>query len=170
MSKNLEILKKLKSFDWNDGTDRWETKKNMIPLLEDFEKRLKIVEAELGIYTDEEIKEISLEEYLLKCAYWGMKTLDDIYFMSLPTKPLEVIEFEQLSYYKRQRLTQEFFADHSGITRYYDQKKWIEIMNETSVYKLKSIKKYLPESDIENHKNLDERITDFKIKMGGYEE
>jgi len=117
-----------------------------------------------------ELKEISLEEYLLKCAYWGMKTLDDIYFMSLPTKPLEVIEFEQLSYYKRQRLTQEFFADHSGITRYYDQKKWIEIMNETSVYKLKSIKKYLPESDIENHKNLDERITDFKIKMGGYEE
>ena len=117
-----------------------------------------------------ELKEISLEEYLLKCAYWGMKTLDDIYFMSLPTKPLEVIEFEQLSYYKRQRLTQEFFADHSGITRYYDQKKWIEIMNETSVYKLKSIKKYLPESDIENHKKLDERITDFKIKMGGYEE
>jgi len=60
MSKNLEILKKLKSFDWNDGTDRWETKKNMIPLLEDFEKRLKIVEAELGIYTDEEIKEIKV--------------------------------------------------------------------------------------------------------------
>ena len=117
-----------------------------------------------------ELKEISLEEYLLKCAYWGMKTLDDIYFMSLPTKPLEVIEFEQLSYYKRQRLTQEFFADHSGITRYYDQKKWIEIMNETSVYKLKSIKKYLPESDIENHKKLDERINDFKMKMEGYEE
>ena len=117
-----------------------------------------------------ELKEISLEEYLLKCAYWGMKTLDDIYFMSLPTKPLEVIEFEQLSYYKRERLTQEFFSDHPGIMRYYDQKRWVEIMNDTSVLKLKDIKKYIPESDTVSHSRLDKRITDFKMKMEGYDE
>ena len=114
--------------------------------------------------------EITLEEYLMKCAYWGMKTLDDIYFMSLPTKPLEVIEFEQLSYYKRERLTQEFFSDHPGIMRYYDQKRWVEIMNDTSVLKLKDIKKYIPESDTVSHSKLDKRITDFKMKMEGYEE
>ena len=114
--------------------------------------------------------EITLEEYLMKCAYWGMKTLDDIYFMSSPSKSLEVIEFEQLSYYKRERLTQEFFSDHPGIMRYYDQKRWVEIMNDTSVLKLKDIKKYIPESDTASHSKLDKRITDFKMKMEGYEE
>jgi len=114
--------------------------------------------------------EITLEEYLMKCAYWGMKTLDDIYFMSLPTKPLEVIEFEQLSYYKRERLTQEFFSDNPGIMRYYDQKRCVEIINDTSVLNLKAFKKYIPESDTVSHSKLDKRITDFKMKMEGYEE
>ncbi len=113
--------------------------------------------------------EITLEEYLMKCAYWGMKTLDDIYFMSLPSKSLEVIEFEQLSYYKRQRLTQEFFADNPEIMRYYDQKEWVKIQNKTSLINLKAIKKHMPESEIENHRKLDEKITDFKMKMEGYE-
>ena len=54
MSKNLEELKKVKSFYCI------EIKKNMIPLLEDFEKRLKTVEAELGIYTEEEIKKLKI--------------------------------------------------------------------------------------------------------------
>ena len=54
MSKNLEELKKVKRFYCV------EIKKNMIPLLEDFEKRLKAVEAELGIYTEEEIKKIKV--------------------------------------------------------------------------------------------------------------
>jgi len=111
--------------------------------------------------------EITLEEYLMKCAYWGMKTLDDIYFMSFPSKSLEVIEFEQLSYYKRHRLTQEFFSDHPGIMRYYDQKKWVEIINETSVLKLKAIKKYMPGSDTVSHSKLDKKILDFKMKMRG---
>jgi len=54
MNKNLEKLKKVKSFYCI------EIKKNMIPLLEDFEKRLRVVEAELGIYTEEEIKKIKV--------------------------------------------------------------------------------------------------------------
>jgi hypothetical protein len=54
MNKNLEELKKVKSFYCI------EIKKNMIPLLEDFEERLKKVEAELGIYTEEEIKKIKV--------------------------------------------------------------------------------------------------------------
>lgn len=114
-------------------------------------------------------KEITLKEYLEKCAYWGMKTLDDIYFMSLPSKPLEVFEFEQLSYFKRQRLTQEFFVDHPKITQYYEQKKWVEIINETSLLKLKAIKRYLPESEVESHQKLDKKIMDFKARMEGYE-
>jgi len=113
------------------------------------------------------LREITLEEYLMKCAYWGMKTLDDIYFMSLPSRSLEVIEYEQLSWSKKNRLTQDFYTDHPAITKYYDQKKWIEIMNETSLYKLEAFKKYLPESDIESHKKLDERILDFRMKMRG---
>ena len=54
VSKNLEELKKVKRFYC------FEIKKYMIPLLEDFEKRLKTVEAELGIYSEEEIKNIKV--------------------------------------------------------------------------------------------------------------
>ena len=54
MSKNLEELKKVKRFYCV------EIKKNMIPLLEDFEKRLKKAEIELGIYTEEEIKKLKV--------------------------------------------------------------------------------------------------------------
>ena len=52
MNKNLEELKKVERFYCV------EIKKNMIPLLEGFEERLKRIETELGIYTDEEIKEV----------------------------------------------------------------------------------------------------------------
>lgn len=111
--------------------------------------------------------EITLKEYLIKCAYWGMKTLDDIYFMSLPTKPLKVIEFEKIPYSNRQKLGWKFFSDYPGIMEYYEKREWVETQNKTSLINLKEIKKYLPESEIDGHKKLDEKITDFKMKMEG---
>lgn len=113
--------------------------------------------------------EINLEEYLMKCAYWGTKTLDDIYFRSFPSKSLEVIEYEQLSYFQRQRLNQEYFADHPGVMRYYDQKEWVKTQNDTSLFRLESIKRYLPKSEVKIHIKLDERIKDFKMRMEGYD-
>ena len=116
-----------------------------------------------------ELKEISLEEYLLKCAYWGMKTLDDIYFKSLPSKPLKVLSFEQLSYSKRQKLTDDFFMDNPGILKYYEERERIILENSTSLLNIKTYKKHIPESDIKSHEKLDKKIMDFKIKMRGYE-
>lgn len=62
MNKNLEELKELvedekdfKSLRTQDFVIYY-----LIPVLEGFEKRLKVIEAELGIYTEEEIKEIKL--------------------------------------------------------------------------------------------------------------
>lgn len=113
---------------------------------------------------------ITLKEYFIKCAYWGMKTLEDIYFRSLPTKPLKVIEFEQIPYSSRQKLGWGFFNDHPGIMGYYEERKRVETENSTDLYNLKMYKKYIPESDIESHKKLDKRIMDFKMKMEGYKE
>ena len=112
-------------------------------------------------------KEINIEEYLMKCAYWGVKTSDDIYFMSLPTKPLEVFEYEQLSKYKRSKLTQEFYVDNPGVMRYYDERDKIIRINKTNLWRLKIYKKYIPESDTASHEKLDKAITDFKMKMKG---
>lgn len=113
--------------------------------------------------------EITLNEYLERCAYWGMKNLEDIYFRSLPSKPLKVINYEQLAYSKRQKLTYEFFVDHPGIMRYYEERDKIILENSNSLWRLKTYKKYIPESDLESHEKLDKRIIDFKIKMAGYE-
>ena len=112
-------------------------------------------------------KEITLEEYLQSCAYWGMKTLGDIYFKSLPSRPMSVIEYEHLSSYKRDRLTQEFYADNPEITIYYNQKGWVETQNKSSLINLETIKKYIPESDPKSHEILDEKILDFKRLMEG---
>lgn len=114
-------------------------------------------------------KRITLNEYLERCAYWGMKNLDDIYFKHLPTKPLKVIEFEQIPYSSRQKLGWGFFNDHPGIMEYYEERRRVILENSTSLWRLKTYKKYIPESDIEIHEKLDKRITDFKIKMEGYE-
>jgi len=110
---------------------------------------------------------ITLNEYLERCAYWGMKTLDDIYFRSLPTKPLKVIEFEQIPYSNRQKLGWGFFTDHLGIMEYYEEREKVILENSTSLWKLKTYKKYIPESDLENHKMLDKKIMDFKMKIEG---
>lgn len=59
MNKNLEELKKVKSFCCPETMDE-KTRKNIIPILEGFEKRLKAIEVELGIYTEEEKKNIKL--------------------------------------------------------------------------------------------------------------
>ena len=113
-------------------------------------------------------KEITLEEYLMKCAYWGMKTLDDMYFRSLPSRPLGVIEYEQISKYKRQKLTEEFYVDNPEIMRYYEEKDRIIRINKTNFLNLKTYKEYIPESDVKAHEILDKRILDFKMKMEDY--
>jgi len=112
--------------------------------------------------------EITLEEYLMKCAYWGMKTLDDMYFKSFPSKPLSVFEYEQLPYSKRKILTQAYFSDHPGISEYYEEKNRIIRTNNDSLLRLKCLKKDIPESDLESHKKLDKAILDFKMKIKGY--
>jgi len=89
-------------------------------------------------------KEITLEEFSMQCAYWGVRTLDDIYFRHLPSKPLEVTEYEQLSNYKRQKLTQEFYVDNPGIMRYYDERRRVERINKTNLLSMETYKKYIP--------------------------
>mgnify|MGYP001097426501 CR=1 FL=1 len=109
--------------------------------------------------------EITLEEYLMKCAYWGVKTLDNIYYKSLPTKPLEVFEYEQLSNWKRQKLTQQFYVDNPGIMKYYEERDKIIRINKTNLLNMGIYKKYIPESDTKSHEKLDKKILDFKMKM-----
>jgi len=62
MSKNLEELKKEgKDTQYFDGLGVGiSIMYYLVPILEDYEKRLKTVETELGIYTEEEIKEIKV--------------------------------------------------------------------------------------------------------------
>lgn len=111
--------------------------------------------------------EITLKEYTMKCAYWGMKTLDDMYYKSLPSKPLSVFEYEQLPYSKRRMLTQNYFSDHPGILKYYEEKNKVIRENKESLLRLKCLKKDIPESDLKSHERIDKAIMDFKIKMGG---
>lgn len=115
-------------------------------------------------------KEITLEEYLMQCAYWGLKTLDDMYFKSLPSRPTVVVEYEQMPYSKKNRLTDEYYEDNPGVTRYYEEKDSVMRENKTSLWILQDvIKKHIPESDVKNHEKLDEKINDFKMKMEGVE-
>jgi len=69
MNKNIEELKKIedKIFETNikKSDEKVLTYKItfryvLVEVLEDFEKRLKAIEAELGIYTEEEIKKIKV--------------------------------------------------------------------------------------------------------------
>ena len=62
MNKNLEELKADgKDPQYYDGLGVGVSiMYYLVPILEDFEKRLKKVEAELGIYTEEEIKNIKV--------------------------------------------------------------------------------------------------------------
>jgi len=113
------------------------------------------------------LKEITKEEFLMQCAHWGVRTLGDLYFRSLPTKPLDVIEYEQLSFSKRDRLTKEYYEDNPGILKYYEDRDRVKRSNKDSLWRLETYKKYLPESDVKNYRILDERITDFKMKMEG---
>lgn len=112
-------------------------------------------------------KEITLKEYLIQCAYWGVKTLSDMYFRTLPSRPLEVVEYECLPYSKRNKLTQEFYKDNPGINRYYEERDGIDRINKDNLHNLKEYKKYIPESDTKSHEKLDKLIMDFKIKMEG---
>lgn len=55
MNKNLEELKKVSCKE-----DMLIIMAYLMPILEDFEKRLKAIEIELRIYTEEEIKRIKI--------------------------------------------------------------------------------------------------------------
>ena len=112
-------------------------------------------------------KELTLNEFLIQCAYWGVKTLGDIYFRSLPTRTVEVVEYEKLSYSKKSRLTQEYYEDNPGVMRYYEDKERITRGNKDSLWKLRTYKRLIPESDTVNHEKLDKVINDFRYKMEG---
>jgi len=112
-------------------------------------------------------KEITLDEFSTQCAYWGVKTMDDLYFKSLPSRPLEVVSYEQLSYSKRNKLTKEYYEDHPEVDRYYEDKDRVLRSNKESLRMLKMYKKYIPESDTVNHEKLDKAILDFELKMEG---
>jgi len=61
MSKNLEELKEQNEDKFFEGLGlQIFIGYYLVPILEGFEKRLKTIEAELGIYTDEEIKKIKI--------------------------------------------------------------------------------------------------------------
>lgn len=62
MSKNLEELKELNENEKDFKNLRLQdfVMYYLIPVLEDFEKRLKTVEVKLGIYTEEEIKKLKV--------------------------------------------------------------------------------------------------------------
>jgi hypothetical protein len=112
-------------------------------------------------------KEITLEEFLMQCAYWGVKTMGDIYFRSLPSRPMAVVEYESLSYSKRNRLTKEYYEDNPGVMRYYEDKDRVLRSDRDDLLRLKQYKKYIPESDTKTHEKLDKMILDFKMKMEG---
>jgi len=112
-------------------------------------------------------KEITLKEFEIQCAYWGVKTMDDRYFKSMPSRPLEVVSYEQLSYSKRNKLTKEYYEDHPEVDRYYEDKDRVLRNNKESLRMLEMYKKYIPESDLKIHEKLDKKILDFKMKMRG---
>ena len=60
MNKNLEELEELNEKDFKDLRLQDFVMYYLTPILEDFKKRLKIIEIELGIYTEEEIKKIKV--------------------------------------------------------------------------------------------------------------
>ena len=104
----------------------------------------------------------------MQCAYWGIKTLDDIYFRSLPSRPMVVVEYEQLSWSKRNRLTHEYYEDNPGVMRYYEERDNIKRENKDNLWRLRQYKEHIPESDVKAHEILDKRILDFKMKMEDY--
>jgi len=112
-------------------------------------------------------KEITLDEFLTSCAYWGLKTMDDLYFRSLPSRPMAVVEYEQLSWSKRNRLTNEYYEDNPGVLRYYEGRDRIKRENKNSLLNLKLYKEHIPKSDVKKHEILDKAILDFKYKMEG---
>ena len=94
--------------------------------------------------------------------------MDDLYFRSLPSRPMEVVEYEQLPYYKRNKLTQAYYEDNPGVMKYYEDKEMIVRSNKDSLHWLKVYKGYIPKSDVKTHEKLDKKILDFKVKMEGY--
>lgn len=58
MNKNLEELSEIRKD--NELGPRKKIFYHIVCILEDFEKRLKVIETKLGIYTEEEIKEIKV--------------------------------------------------------------------------------------------------------------
>jgi hypothetical protein len=109
-------------------------------------------------------REITLSEFSMQCAYWGLKTLDDVYFRSLPGRPISVVEYEQLSYSKRSRLTQEYYEDNPEVLQYYEERDRIMRINKTNLIHIEEYKKDIPESDVRAHDRLDEKINDFRLK------
>ncbi|MBA7589103.1 hypothetical protein ES708_31178 [subsurface metagenome] len=60
MSKNLEELKELNEDDYKGLRSQDVVMYYITPILEGFDKRLKAIETELGIYTEGEIKKIKV--------------------------------------------------------------------------------------------------------------
>lgn len=112
------------------------------------------------------IGSISMQQFLEKCAYWGMEFVEDYRFKPLPTKPSEIVEFsgkrkEDASY----EMKPEFWrVPH--IYAYVEQARKIDGENRGNIGKLKMILAGLPKSDTEAREKVLRVLNEFHNQYG----
>ena len=111
------------------------------------------------------IKELTLKDFLMECAYWALKDgFDELYPKPYPTPPnTEAFrEYESLSLERKLKVNYDFFYKHPEINEYYQQKNFIKNHNNATLLWLKELQGYVPEGDSPSHQKIKNRILEFQ--------
>ena len=105
-------------------------------------------------------KEITMDEFNKECAYWLISCAKEIQPRMLPTRPRELIEYDNLDIKERSKIGVEFWKQ-PRIKEYLDEIQMVKAYNKGLLDKLREFKEYIPEEDFVTRKKYDEVIALF---------
>jgi len=113
-------------------------------------------------------KGLTFSEFMRECAYWALKDgFDELRPKPYPTKPQQVVEYEALDKYARekydwQKLRENRPQDYEVMQKYFEQRLAVKNENKAILERLETIKTNLLPDDVLNQARVQQRIYDFE--------
>jgi DNA phosphorothioation-dependent restriction protein DptG len=109
-------------------------------------------------------KELTMDQFLLACAKWGMETGCWVEYevRSYPTAPQAWVEYENMSFEKQHKVSEDFFM-RLDIREYLQKKGHVYSQNYSDYCWLKEMKNLIPDNEehLHYHLKLDAKINEF---------
>ena len=99
------------------------------------------------LYAQLQSKEITIEQFMLQCAYWALENIEEYSPLQEPMMPQKMMQYNNMSDEGKRKLGVDFWRDEEVYT-YTTGLLQVQNTNRANLWWLKQWLQYIPEDDI----------------------